>query len=202
MGPLNDRALRLRPEGSYTVLNAGVISAGVEKPEQLMAAIDLMYDSEFHFQVIWGPKGLVSSIDADGNYDTMRKAPEGYDTVESYTRSFSWAGLPGAMEYTDKHARLLSSDDRLQQYEMAEKFGGHWINEVMIYGFQTVDEAATLNGYSADIQKYVDQKFAEWVTGECSVEEEWDAYKAQLEKLHVNEYVEAYQAYYDRIMGK
>ncbi len=200
---LNGRALRQRPRGNYTVLNKGVVSSGIKDPELLMAALDLLWDSDFNYQVIWGPFGIVTEIDAEGNYRYMDNIPPaGYATLEEWTRTFHWNQLPGGMVYTDKNDSVLQSYDRLIQYKLAELYEGHWINDVMIYSFQTPEESETLNGYLTDLQKYVDEQYALWVTGERDVETDWESYKAELEKLHVKEYIAAYQAYYDRVMGK
>ena len=70
----------------------------------------------------------------------------------------------------------------------------------MIYGVQTIEESNEMSEYSTDIEKYVNERYAQWVTGERDVEADWEEYKTQLEKLHVREYTAAYQAYYDRLM--
>lgn len=198
---LNDRAFRQRPDGSYTVLNKGVISAAVEKPELLMSALDLLYDSDMGFQIVYGPFDIVTEITDEGEYKRKDDIPPaGYSTLEEWTRTFSWNQLPCAIEYTDQMNSLLQDFDRLAQYEMAEVYGGHWINDVMIYGFQTIEESNEMSEYSTDIEKYVNERYAQWVTGERDVEADWEEYKTQLEKLHVREYTAAYQAYYDRLM--
>jgi len=200
---LNGGAVHQRPRGNYTVLNCGVVSASVENPELLMAALDIFYDTDFGFQAIWGPFGIMTEIDAEGNYKYMDNIPPaGYSTLEEWSRTFHWNALPSSIDYTSKHDSLLVSYDRLMQYAVAELYEGHWINEPMIYCFQTPEESETLNGYLTDLNKYADENFALWVTGEKDVEADWDSYKAQLEKMSVKEYIAAYQAFYDRVMGE
>ncbi len=76
---------------------------------------------------------------------------------------------------------------------------GTWVNEVMPYKFQTVEENEAINKYSVDIWKYVNETFAKWISGEGDIDAEWESYLAQLKNLHVAEMVAAYQAYYDRV---
>ena len=41
-----------------------------------------------------------------------------------------------------------------------------------------------------DLDKYVKDSFASWVSGQSSIEEEWDAYQDQLKVLGLDKYME------------
>ena len=53
-----------------------------------------------------------------------------------------------------------------------------------------IRRASTL---SVDINSYVKTKMAQWITGQANVDEEWDAYLAQLEQYGLTELTEIYQ---------
>ena len=53
-----------------------------------------------------------------------------------------------------------------------------------------------------DIITYIDNKQAAWITGESSIDDEWDEYLKELEKMGIEEMRQLYQDVYDRYMGK
>ena len=48
-----------------------------------------------------------------------------------------------------------------------------------------------------DIKDYISSTFAKWIT-EGGIDEGWDAYVAQLDKLGINDLLAVYQQAYDR----
>ncbi|GMO57516.1 MAG: ABC transporter substrate-binding protein [Treponemataceae bacterium] len=49
------------------------------------------------------------------------------------------------------------------------------------------EDAAKAADITLNIQNYVKQKQAEWISGQTSIDAEWDAYKAQLDKLGIQD---------------
>ena len=60
----------------------------------------------------------------------------------------------------------------------------------------------SISSYENDIKSYVKEMFSLWVPGESDVEADWETYLKTLEQMGVQEYISAYQAYYDRVMKK
>ena len=52
----------------------------------------------------------------------------------------------------------------------------------------------------ADINGYIDKTYARWIV-EGGVEEEWDDYVAELQKLNIDRLVEIWQQGYDQFYG-
>lgn len=61
----------------------------------------------------------------------------------------------------------------------------------------TDEELAELSALSMDISTYVEQKYANWVTGIEDVDADWDAYLAQLEAMGLSRYVEIHTNAYN-----
>jgi putative aldouronate transport system substrate-binding protein len=62
----------------------------------------------------------------------------------------------------------------------------------------TQDEAQVIAEAEATIVPFVQQRFAEWVTGNRNVEEDWESYLEELNGLGVEEYVATYQQALER----
>ena len=65
----------------------------------------------------------------------------------------------------------------------------------------TADELDQIGFLSPDILNYVSQQYAHWVT-EGGVEEEWDAYIEQLNRMNVNDLVQIHLDAYARYIGE
>lgn len=63
----------------------------------------------------------------------------------------------------------------------------------------TKEDAEKVSVIQTDIKSYVDQKVAEWVSGEKDINAEWDAYVEQLEKLGLSDLTAMKQAAIDAI---
>ena len=65
----------------------------------------------------------------------------------------------------------------------------------------TADELDQIGFLSPDILNYVSQQYANWVT-EGGVEEEWDAYIEQLNRMNVNDLIQIHLDAYARYIGE
>lgn len=63
------------------------------------------------------------------------------------------------------------------------------------------DEIDIYNDVATDLNIYMESAVAKFITGEWTVEENWDQYLNELESLGIYDLVEAYQAAYDRTNG-
>lgn len=65
----------------------------------------------------------------------------------------------------------------------------------------TVDENDIYVDAWADIDQYLDQMTAKFITGELSIDEYWDEYLAELEKMDLQDVLDVFQDAYDRTKG-
>lgn len=64
----------------------------------------------------------------------------------------------------------------------------------------TIDESTEINAMRTDIETYIKESRANFVTGTWNFDSDWDNFVAQLEGLGVSRYVEIKQAQYDRYL--
>ena len=65
----------------------------------------------------------------------------------------------------------------------------------------TPDELDQIGFLSPEVLSYVNQQYAHWVT-EGGVDEEWDAYIDQLNKMGVNDLIQIHLDAYARYIGE
>ena len=65
----------------------------------------------------------------------------------------------------------------------------------------TTEESDILSLYGTDITTYASEMLPKFIMGELSMDE-WDAYVAELENMHIDEITEAYQNAYDRYLNR
>ena len=68
---------------------------------------------------------------------------------------------------------------------------------VMPSFFFSEDDNAEVARLQTTIMNYVNESTAAFVTGNKSVETDWDAYIAELNNLGLSDYLAIYQKYYD-----
>ena len=61
----------------------------------------------------------------------------------------------------------------------------------------TQDESDIYNDAWADINKYIGESTAKFITGEWNIEQSWDSYLAELEKMGLKDVIDIYQAAYE-----
>ncbi|WP_051197985.1 extracellular solute-binding protein [Butyrivibrio sp. MB2005] len=170
------------------------ITSACKNPELLMKWVDQVYDPITSMQIIYGPIGeyFEDEPDAEGFY--VEKPEAGGD-------------LKARLEFKAP-SRQLNSDfqtyyhmeDRAQQ--RLDDLANVWFEKVTNFEsypsvVYTLEETETINEFISDIDEYVKETSAGWITG-GGADEEFDAYVKQLEDMGMNDVVAAWQSAYDR----
>lgn len=66
----------------------------------------------------------------------------------------------------------------------------------------TPDESDIYNDAWADIDAYIAENTAKFITGELDIATNWDTYMSDLQKMGLQDVYDVYQAAYDRTVGK
>ena len=195
-------SVRFRPDGATLELVNTLISADVEKPELLMSYMDMLYDPYYGIQAGRGVIGKQLTYNENGDLvNNTEGIPSNFSTLEEWRRATVAHQIPycGLEEYIPE---LIGTNAELVNYkEQSSFYRDQFINQILPWHYNTQEENDALAEYATDLEKYTTEQFAHWVSGEGDVDAEWDAYKAQLEALHVNEYVAAEQAMVDRVLA-
>lgn len=62
----------------------------------------------------------------------------------------------------------------------------------------TDEELNELSTISTDLNNYVEEMKAKWITGASDIEKDWEDYKSRLKEMNVERYVQIYQEGYER----
>lgn len=182
------------------------INAESEYVEEICKMLDIMYATE---EVVEGSNlcgvnfgngpEFISWVDnGDGTYTEL--APEGYKNKSEYVnKAYRWTSvgrndrMAGLITSTPGNAQVRSKgyveniipyqSDRYV-YEKGLKF--------------TEDEQYVIDNKYGEIQNYIKQMEAEFISGASDIDEKWDEYVKTFEKMGIAEVLEVYQAAYDR----
>ncbi|MBR0463129.1 MAG: hypothetical protein IJJ23_01925 [Clostridia bacterium] len=196
-------SVRFRPDGATLELVNTIISADVENPELLLSYMDMLYDPYYGIQGARGVIGKHLIYNENGNLvNNLEGVPAGYSTFEEWRNATIAHQIPYCTmeEYIPD---LIGTNAELVNYKEQSSFYRPWfINQILPWHYNTQEENDALPQYATDLEKYTTEQFARWVSGEGDVDAEWDAYKAQLEALHVKEYVAVEQGMVDRVLAQ
>ncbi|HML46805.1 MAG TPA: hypothetical protein PKE04_08665 [Clostridia bacterium] len=189
-------------EGREWTFNRATVSAQSKNLEIALRWLDIFYDPFYGSQIADGHLGVHLFQREDGQF---QEVPDSQIPSQYASRS-EWKNYTMANSFpyykSVDHATFLSTN-ALWAQEMnhqSEVYQNDYINDIIYPSYQLPSENERITSYATDIVSYVNEMFAQWVTGERDVNADWNDYLAHLEALGVSEYVAAYQAYYDRVM--
>lgn len=177
-----------------------IITKECSDPEKLLKWADLFYDDLASLQTYYGSIGTTVVDNADGTYSVV--VPEGSESLdiaiwENSPRDFG----PKYMnpEFYDKVCLPSDQGDGVKLAEdsvnaiYADKTDQARISPILKY---TNEESERLSILLQDIKSYIEAQYAHWVV-DGGVENEWDAYIDQLNKMGLEEYMQIQATAYD-----
>jgi putative aldouronate transport system substrate-binding protein len=207
-GPNGDRLWPHR-RGIGVSKNGPAITMVNEHPEATLRWFDLFVETKNEvsvydkiFNMGFEGQGWVWVDEANRQWrSSVENTPEGL----SYGQ---WRGTiaPGAAAYM---IDLYINDHRVVDGRAALKLG--FVNEYRPYavpeedripaGYMTAELQQEFSTIATDIQSYADQMKAGWIL-EGGIDERWDEYLSNLEKMNLERYLEIQQELYDAAWGK
>lgn len=194
-------------ESDPTFLNYGknelVITKNCKDVGALLTWADQFYTDEASLQTYYGSIGDGKiAKNADGTYEVLLPTAESGINLDTscWTFSFRDHGPKYMNAEFEKNIILPTTegdgiklaDDAVSAAYVRDTF------PVVAYTADELDEKAFL---SADIYSYMSQQYAHWIT-EGGVDEEWDAYIAQLEAMNVQDLIDIELAAYARYIAE
>lgn len=206
------------PDGTRYVENAAnyldisdrelVVTKDCKDVEKLLAWADEFYDDVMALQTQYGSisDGCITD-NGDGTYTVNE--PEDGSSLDTSAWSHSLRDFgPKYMneEFYDKVQLPENQGDGIKMKE--DEVNAKYVTDDVNVGFPMVqyteEETSRLTTLGTDIYQYVEAQYAHWVV-DGGIEEEWDAYLAQLDTMGVQELItiqeNAYAAYLES-MGK
>ena len=178
------------------------ISTTNKHPEETMKWIDFMYSKEGHKLCNFGIEGeSYDMVDGYPKYsDLLMNNPEGKTLSEiglTYCRSF----ISGPFVQDTRYVEQFYSN---KEQTAASKL---WVEQLQnasdanIYGMLTPEETEKIASKEAELNTYVNEMYVKWLTGEESLDN-FEEYKAQVEKMGYKEIAEIRQIAYDRYVAE
>ena len=178
-----------------------VITSDNENLELTAKWIDQLYEPQQSVQNNWGTYGDTEQqniFELDEATDMLKHLPlEGSAPVELREKTNIGGPLAILDEYYDT-VTTMPEDAAWRLDLLHEHFVPH-INNDKYYPhvFYSLEESDELSRIDADLYEYVNRKRAEWIKN-GKVEEEWDEYLEELERLNLNTWLQIRQDVYDR----
>lgn len=177
-----------------------VVTDNAKNPATIVRWIDNLYSVENSTQATHGMFGVTCEKVSDGVYTAMPKtditgAPsyaEWVGSMPKYPRVDIWDNFKRSPADT-ADAKNNAEMDKVWANNMVEKAPQIWLSS---------EESAAISTVQTDIANYIKQKRAEWVTGVSDVNKDWDAYKAQLDKLGLQQLIEVKGGAINKALGK
>lgn len=164
--------------------------------EESMRWIDTIYEERHSIEWELGPVGVNFKETNGDKYDFL-PTPEGmsYDDFRC-SESPCYGGTVAILGDTYKKIELSAKiKTRLEYLDIYKPFMKKFTLPAGM--FFTVEDSDRLNVLSTDITTFVKKKQAQWVI-DGNIDAEWDSYLAQLKKSGLEEFLQIYQATYDR----
>jgi putative aldouronate transport system substrate-binding protein len=194
--------------------NAGWIPSTSSNPALVMRYIDLFYTEEFNLPRHYGAYGI-SYTDADPGTTGEAGMPSTIKLIElkegdPYYNNYSWGnGLPSYQ--TEEFRNLVSRPDDMYApdgtgverllYTMTYKNYIPYaqpITTIIPPLWYSADQAANIGMLTTNLNTYVEECIAKFITGQMNLNTEWDRFQAQLKSLGVDEYIKIIQDTYDK----
>ena len=202
-GPSGERHVTVEYNPAYG-RNAFIITNKAKNPEILMRWVDEFYrDNIMAVRSTFGPVG--EKGDGKTAYVENNKIyivnPQG----TMYSRGQQNLPFAPAIMRVKSGMEIVPEANQQLKNQIAEDYkalggqkftSGAWAK--FPTAFMTADEAEELSTIDTDLRSYANQRLAAWIVGESSVDSDWDAYLAELDKIGLKKWLELNQKIYDR----
>lgn len=177
----------------------GVVTVGAEHPEVAVRWMDMFYEDEINFQNNYG---IVSSERREDGTIVSLSPPEGVDsTAWVRTDCFMGDALRFRLEKWSANVERDPKSNAGLRNQFMDKLLPHRTNYIPSTLLFPEEDQIRINELETELENVVRNKYATWII-EGGVEDEWDAYLAELDRLGIEELVDIYQRSYDHWAGK
>lgn len=177
---------------------AFVITDRNPNPVETVRWIDYLYGEEGSKMFFMGFEGKSYTMNDKGEYeytDEINKNPSGLTFEQALIKYVVWPG--GGYPNIVQQKFFKGAESRPESLETAERFSAHLPEEIWPTFTFTMEENEDMSTLGSDINDYVTEMRAKFVSGKASFDE-WDQYVKTLEQMGIKRYMEIYKSAYDR----
>jgi len=178
-----------RQGDSWVFRTQFAITSAAGNPATIIRWLDFLYEEDNSLQVYMGKYGVIYDRAEDGTI-TLIDPPEG-ETIESMRNLSTISSLPLAI-MPDIYNQLPKNVEELNKNSIDALYAPYIVPERMPSYWLTAEESDAVSTIQTDLDKFVKDKRAAWITGQSDIDAEWEDYLAQLDKLGLQKYMEVY----------
>lgn len=173
------------------------ITAANKYPEITVRFQDYLYAEDNAYQLSMGPFGRNVTKNADGTI-TMNSKPEDVSDADwrntfLNTMFITTPAMNAKVKWDDVVQMTIDAGAFIKQYSLKDAKTVMYPN--ILFNAEDTERLSTLK---TDIVEYVKKMQAKWIT-EGTIDQDWDGYLKELERIGVGEYLEIMQRNYDRL---
>lgn len=166
------------------------------KEEAIMRWLDAHFDPETSIELFLGPVGVTLERTESGMLDYV-ETPEGMSYSE-----FRYANcpvhVPCVIKADDWGKTIQVMNEDINKLSVAEEYYQPYETQASLFLLPNQEESDYFLQEGQDIKDYVNKMQVTWLT-KGGIEEEWDTYLAELEKLGLETYKQTVQNIVDRM---
>ncbi|NLG24165.1 MAG: extracellular solute-binding protein [Clostridiales bacterium] len=171
-----------------------------EDPGLIVRWFDNVFDLDNSMQIQAGLYGKRLERLEDGSFRYLDETL----MSEADREKYGWGNmfcqsLPKFCPVEIKIAPVVGQPLPYAEKDTADALYAPYLDEPLPKPWLQAADAERMSTLATDIVNYVDQKMAQWISGEADVEAEWDAYCAQLETLGLQELIDIKQKALDTL---
>ena len=177
----------------------GVVSVSNPYPAATMRFLDMAYEPEFAWQILYGPWDILLNKDADGNISVV-PPPEGSDLSADEWRfsqtpatRFPYGLL---IENFDRFRGNAAQQRKIERAKIYKPYID--MSKYFPQPSFTEQEELERSVLQTDIQDFYKQTQVNWITQGIDPEAEWASFTQQLERIGLARLLEIYQSAYER----
>lgn len=177
-----------------------VITDNNPNPAAAVRWVDYFYSDEGVKLFFMGKEGLTYEEADDGSVeytDEINENPEGLSYTDAISKYMTWRD--GTYPSIVKEKYFKGSEGLETSTEAAEKFQDGIPDEIWPKFNFDKDESEIISSTGLDIEDYVEEQNALFITGELPFDK-WDDYVETLEGMGLDEHIEIHQDAYERYL--
>lgn len=174
-----------------------IITSENENPEATLKWLDYFWSDEGAKMFFMGMEG-VTYEETDGGpqlVEEITNNPDGLTLTQALAQYIINPGGNHPVMVTDDY--FTGSENALSDKEAAKNLEPHLIEEIWPSFTYTAEENEELSILRTDLEKYVNEMQAAFITGEKDFSE-WESYVETVENMNVDKYMEIQKQAYDR----
>jgi putative aldouronate transport system substrate-binding protein len=176
------------------------ITTACEQPELAAAYLNFFYTDTGIILKNYGEEGVTYTVDGDAsdwhNYkltDVILADPDG-NSAEKMSYTYCFAQVPTLLD----NKRFLPTDiEDDRKTWSTNKDGAYDLPKDSVLSI-TVDESTTYSNAFGEVLTYTQEATARFITGELSLDSDWQTFQDTIVQLGVQDCIDVYQAALDR----